>query len=65
MSGACSTHGEMENAYNILIGKPKRKRPLGRPRHKWENNEWILARQGGKMWTGCIWLRIGTSSGLL
>jgi hypothetical protein len=23
--------------------------------------EWILGKWGGKLWTGCIWLRIGTS----
>jgi hypothetical protein len=27
--------------------------------------EWILGKQGGKMWTGCIWLRIGASDWLL
>jgi hypothetical protein len=29
--------GEMENAYKSLVGKPER-RPLGRPRHRWEDN---------------------------
>jgi hypothetical protein len=24
--------------------------------------EWILWKQGEKLWTGCIWLRIGPSS---
>jgi hypothetical protein len=23
--------------------------------------EWILGQKGGKMWTGCIWLRKGTN----
>jgi hypothetical protein len=27
--------------------------------------EWILGKYVGKVWTGCIWLRIGTSGGLL
>jgi hypothetical protein len=27
--------------------------------------EWISEKYGGKVWTGCIWLRIGTSGGLL
>jgi hypothetical protein len=27
--------------------------------------EWILGKQGGKVWTGCIWLSIGTSGGIL
>jgi hypothetical protein len=30
--------GEMRKAYKFLVGKPERKRPLGRPRHKWEDN---------------------------
>jgi len=25
------------------------------------NNRWILTKYGGRLWTGCIWLRIGTS----
>jgi hypothetical protein len=24
--------------YRILVGKPEGKRPLGRPRHRWEDN---------------------------
>jgi hypothetical protein len=27
--------------------------------------EWNLEKMDGKVWTGCIWLRIGTSGGLL
>jgi hypothetical protein len=27
--------GETRNAYRILVGKPERKRPLGRPRRRW------------------------------
>jgi hypothetical protein len=29
---------EKRNAYGILVGKPEGKRPLGRPRRRWENN---------------------------
>jgi hypothetical protein len=29
---------EVRNAYSILVGKPEGRRPLGRPRHKWEDN---------------------------
>jgi hypothetical protein len=28
----------MKNAYKILVRKPEVKRPLGRPRHIWEDN---------------------------
>jgi hypothetical protein len=29
--------GEKRNAYRILVGRPEGKRPLGRPRSRWEN----------------------------
>jgi hypothetical protein len=38
MVGACSTNGEKRNVYNILVGKPEGKRPLGRPRRSLEDN---------------------------
>ena len=28
----------MESAFKILTGKPTMKRPLGRPRRRWEDN---------------------------
>jgi hypothetical protein len=31
MGRTCSTNGEKRNAYRILMGKPERKRKLGRP----------------------------------
>jgi hypothetical protein len=30
--------GETRNAYKIFVGKPEGKRPLGRPRRRWEDN---------------------------
>jgi hypothetical protein len=30
--------GEERGVYRVLVGKPEGKRPLGRPRHIWENN---------------------------
>jgi hypothetical protein len=29
--------GEERNVYTFLVGKPEGKRPLGRPRHRWED----------------------------
>jgi hypothetical protein len=28
---------EERNVYRVLMGKPEGKRPLGRPRHRWED----------------------------
>ena len=30
--------GEEREAYRVLVGKPEGKRPLGRPRRRWEDN---------------------------
>jgi hypothetical protein len=38
MGRACSTNGEKRNVYRILVGKPEVKRPLGRPKCRWEDN---------------------------
>jgi hypothetical protein len=32
-----SLHREKRNAYKVLVGKPKGKKSLGRPKHRWEN----------------------------
>jgi len=38
MDGACSMYGTRRGVYRILVGITEGKRPLGRPRHRWENN---------------------------
>jgi hypothetical protein len=30
--------GERRGAYRVVVGKPEELRPLGRPRHRWEDN---------------------------
>jgi hypothetical protein len=30
--------GERRGIYRVLVGKPGGKRPLGKPRHRWEDN---------------------------
>jgi len=30
--------GERRGVYRVLVRKPERKRPLGSPRHRWEDN---------------------------
>jgi hypothetical protein len=36
--GHVARMGEKRNAYRLLVGKPNRKRPLGRPRRRWVYN---------------------------
>jgi hypothetical protein len=38
VGGTCSTHGEGRVVYRVLVGRPEGKRPLGRPRRRWEDN---------------------------
>jgi len=38
MGGACSAYGERRGVYSVLVGKPEGKRPLWRPRRRWEDN---------------------------
>ena len=55
--------GEGRGVHRILVGKPEGKRPLGRPRRRWEDNIKMDIREvGGDEWS---WLRIGTDGGHL
>jgi hypothetical protein len=55
--------------YKVLVEKPVGKRPLGRPRRRWEDGirmdlgDWLGLGGGG--WIGFSWLRMGTGGGLL
>jgi hypothetical protein len=52
--------------FSVLVGRPKGKRPLGRPRLRWEDKIKTNLREIGSMGlTGFGWLRIGSSGGLL
>jgi hypothetical protein len=43
----------------VLVGKPEGKRPLGKPRRRWEDNiKADLQKVGCMVWTGLNWLRI-------
>ena len=53
--------GEGRGMYRVLVGKPEGKRPLGRPRHRWEDNiKMDHQGVGWGAWTGSMWLRRGT-----
>jgi hypothetical protein len=37
-AGHVACTGEGRGVYRVLVGRPKGKRPLGRPRHRWDDN---------------------------
>jgi hypothetical protein len=37
-AGHVASTGEKRGTYRILVGRPEGRRPLGRPRHRWEDN---------------------------
>jgi hypothetical protein len=51
------------NTYRVLVGKPEGKRPLGRPRHGWENNIKMEVKVIGWESVGWIYLPKGWESG--
>jgi hypothetical protein len=59
--------GEKRNVCGLFLGKTEGKRLLGRPTRRRVNNikMYLREREDGVIWTGLIWLRIGTSGGLL
>ena len=60
-AGHVARVGEGRAAYRVLVGEPEGKRPLGRPRCRWEDNiKMDLQEVGCGVWTGSSWLRIGT-----
>jgi hypothetical protein len=50
LAGHVARMGEIKNAYRIVIGKPEGKRPLRRPRSRWEDNIRMDLREVG--WDG-------------
>ena len=57
---------QSRNSYRVLVGKPERKRHLGRPRHRWEDNIKMDLREMVVMLeVGYILLKIGYNGGLM
>jgi hypothetical protein len=65
VGGTCGTHGG--GVYRVLVGKPEGKRPLGRPRRRWEDDikmelkeigidgaKWIQLVQDRIQWRACV-----------
>jgi len=51
--------------HGVLVGKPEGRRPLGRPRRRWEDNIKMDLQWEGVVGTGWSWLRIGAGGGHL
>jgi len=58
MGGACGVYGGGKGVHWVLVGKPEGKKPLGRPRRRWEDNIKMDLRAVGGVDTGWSWLRI-------
>jgi hypothetical protein len=48
--------GEGRGVYRVLVGRPESKRPVGRPRRRWENNIKLGLREIGI--DGANWIRV-------
>jgi hypothetical protein len=59
--------GERRDLYRVLLGKPEGKKPLGRPKRRWENSvkmdlqevgcwskDWIELAQDRDMWQALV-----------
>jgi hypothetical protein len=58
--------GEGRGVYRVLVERPEGKRPLGRPRRRWEITlRWTLGRQVSMERSGFGWIMIGSGGGLL
>jgi hypothetical protein len=66
-AGHVASVGEGRGVYRVLVGRPEGKRPLGRPRHRWEDNikmdlreigidgaNWIQLAEVRVQWRTCV-----------
>ncbi|KAJ4429910.1 hypothetical protein ANN_22114 [Periplaneta americana] len=60
-AGYVACIGESRNAYTMLVGRPEGKRPLGRPRRRWEDNIKIDLREVG--YDGRDWISLAQDRG--
>jgi hypothetical protein len=56
----------LDNVFVKYLHRPEGKRPLERPRRRWEDGIRMDLRETGLgVWIGLNWLRTGTGGGLL
>jgi hypothetical protein len=46
--------GDRKDAYRVLAGRPEERRPLGRPKRRWQDNNKIDLREVG--WVDTDWI---------
>jgi hypothetical protein len=57
-TGHLACMGEERKVYKVLVGKPKGKRPLGRPSRRWEDGIRMDPREIGWVGDGVDWIRL-------
>jgi hypothetical protein len=57
--------GAIVNTYRIFVRISEGKRPLGRHRRRWEDSIKMNLKDNGRVWTGFVWVTIGSIGGLL
>jgi hypothetical protein len=50
-------HGRGEKSHKVLEGKPKGKRPLRIPKHRWKDGIKLDLGEIGKVWDGVEWIQ--------
>jgi hypothetical protein len=59
-AGHVARMGEGRGAYRVLVGRPDRRRPLGRPRRRWEGNIKLDLQEVG--WGGMDWIDLAQNT---
>jgi len=62
-AGHVARMGKARGVHRVLIGKPDGKKPLGRPRCRWEDYIKTFRKWEGVLGTGWSWFRIGQVAG--
>ena len=63
-AGHVARMGERRGVYRVLAGKPEGKRPLGRPRRRWEDNIKMDLQEVGCWWGGVVdWIELAQDRG--